>query len=331
MAENDPIPTIPQIYARGREELARRGYKRIFAPESATRASIEANRARLDGIFFRTKFLRQVSADTSTTLFGVSLKTPVFCSPMSSFRELSDEALADIARGVKNAGSLLMLGIGGSDELQSAIDTGVPVVKIVKPYRNTELIYEKIREAESRGCVAVGMDVDHFHGVLREGRVTRAEVFAPQSPELLGQLIASTSLPFIVKGVLSVEDAREAEHRGAAAVIVSSHGASSLDYALPSVVALPQIADAVGGSLRVLVDTGFKTGNDVVKALALGAHAVGFAGSILLAWGAGGSVGVENLITQLTAEIRRTLTILGCPSPSEIDRSAIVDVGRPGG
>ena len=76
---------------------------------------------------------------------------------------------------------MLMLGIGGSNELQSAIDSGVPVVKIIKPYQQTELIYEKLRDAESRGCVAVGTYIDHFYGKLKEDEVSMTNVFGPQS------------------------------------------------------------------------------------------------------------------------------------------------------
>ena len=78
---------------------------------------------------------------------------------------MTDTDLAETARGIGNAGASMMLGLGGSAELQEAIGTGAPVIKIVKPYRRTEVIYEKVCDAEKRGCVAVGMDIDHFYGV----------------------------------------------------------------------------------------------------------------------------------------------------------------------
>ena len=167
MTENEKMLTISEIYTRGKEKLAEIGYKRIYPPESDTAATLKVNRQYLDALFFRTKFFNPVQVETSLTLFGKSLRTPVFCSPMSGFNQLSSSALIDIAAGLKNSGSLMMLGIGGSKELQSAIDTGVPVVKIIKPYQNTALIFEKLQDAESRGCVAVGMDIDHFYGALR--------------------------------------------------------------------------------------------------------------------------------------------------------------------
>jgi 4-hydroxymandelate oxidase len=325
MTESEKIPSISQIYAKGEERLAAIGYKRVFPPDSGTGASVQANRKYLDSLFFKTKFFNPVSVDTSLELFGAKLKTPIFCSPLSGFNQLSSTALIDIANGLKNSGSLLMLGIGGTAELQSAIDTGVPVVKIIKPYRNTELIHEKLKDAEKRGCVAVGMDIDHFYGALRGDAVAMTDLFAPQNTDTLQQLISATKLPFIIKGVLSVQDAEEAVRIGASAIVVSSHGSSSVDFAVPSMMALPEIVQAVGNKATVLVDTGFKTGNDVLKALALGAKGVGFASSVLLGWGAGESIGVENLINQITAELSRTMAATGCNNLPTITRSIIFE------
>lgn len=323
---NEKSLTISQLYAKGKENLEKIGVKRTFPPDSNIGASVRANRKYLDSLFFVPKFFDPVDVDTSFTIFGVTLKTPLFCSPLSRIKQMPETALADIARGVSNAGSLMILGIGGSPELQSAIDTGAPVVKMVKPYRRTELIYEKVRDAEERGCVAVGMDIDHFYGRLAGDRVERTELFGPQPTEELRQLISQTKLPFIIKGVLSVSDAEKAVQLGASAIVVSSHGSSSIDFTVPAMIALPQIVDSVSDKLTVLIDTGFKTGNDVLKALAFGAKGIGFASSMLLAWGADGSDGVELLINQITAELRRTMAATGCPNLSAINRSIIAQM-----
>ena len=318
--------TLSQLYARGKENLEKIGLEWVFSPDSNIGASVQANRKYLDSLFFETKFFDPVEVDTSFTIFGIKLKTPVFGSPISRLKQMPETAIADIARGINNAGSLMMLGIGGSPELQSAIDTGVPVFKMVKPYRTTELIYEKVRDAEKRGCVAVGMDIDHFYGRLAGDRVERTETFGPQPTEELKQLISQTKLPFIIKGVLSTIDAEKAAQLGASAVTVSNHGRNAIDFTVPSMIVLPKIADSVGDKLTVLIDTGFKTGNDVFKALAFGAKGVGFAGSLLLAWGADGSHGVELLISQLTAELRRTMAATGCPNLSAIKRAIIIQM-----
>jgi len=156
------------------------------------------------------------------------------------------------------------------------------------------------------------------------------DTFGPQKTETLRDLISATKLPFIIKGVLSVEDAREAVRIGARAVIVSTHGISSIDFAVPSMIALPDIVEAIADKVPVLIDSGFKTGNDVLKALALGARAVGFGNSLLLAWGAGESHGVEELINQITSELSRTMAATGCPNLSSITKSIIVRTPVPG-
>lgn len=323
---SEKLLTISQIYAKGKEKLKERGIDWVY-PTGGGRVvpAVSGNHRYLGSLFFETKFFDPVEVDTSITLFGVKLKTPIFCSPISRSVQVSDAGLAEIAKGIADAGALMMLGIGGSNELQSAIDTGAPVVKMVKPYRRTELIYEKVRDAESLGCVAVGIDIDHFYGTLgASGAFGRTELFAPQRTEELQQVVSETKLPFIFKGVLSVTDAEKAVRLGASAIVVSNHGSGSQEFSVPSMIALPKIVDTVGGKVTVLIDTGFETGGDILKALAFGAKAVGFGSSMILAWAADGAKGVELLVNQLTAELRRTMAATGCPSPAAIDRSIIV-------
>ncbi len=304
--------TLSQLYASGREGLEAAGYKRSLPPDATLGTPLLTNRAYLDSLFFIPRFLSSSAANIRSSIVGVPVEVPVFCGPMGGWNQLGETALEGCARGLKAAGSMMMLGIGGSDEMQRAIDTGVPVAKIVKPYRNTDLIFSKMEDAERRGCVAVGMDIDHFHGRLVGDAVDLEDTFAPQSEQTMRQAIASTHLPFIIKGVLGVDDARKAVELGARAVIVSNHGRAAIDCTLPSVVALPDVVAAVGSMIEVYVDTGFKTGNDIVKALALGARAVGFANSVLLAWGSGREEGVRRLVELLGAEMRRTMSALGC-------------------
>jgi 4-hydroxymandelate oxidase len=318
--------TISEIYQKGKETLAKGGHAWQYPPDSEIGASVRMNRKYLDSLFFEPKFLDPVEPDTTCSLLGITLKTPVFCSPISQRDFLSEDGLVEIAKGVAQAGGLMMFGIGGSGEMQRSIDLGVKVVKIVKPYRKTDLIYKKVQEAETRGCVAVGMDIDHFYGRLVGDRVDRDDIFGPQKTEELKQMISGTKLPFIIKGVLSQADAEKSLEIGAAAVIVSNHGSAAIDFTVPSMIALPNIAARVGQKTPVLVDTGFKTGNDVLKGLAMGARAVGFANSMLLAYAAGGEKGVQVLVHQLTAEIRRTMAATGCASLSAIDRSILREV-----
>jgi isopentenyl diphosphate isomerase/L-lactate dehydrogenase-like FMN-dependent dehydrogenase len=316
--------TLTELFTLARENLKEKGQDRQMPSGSNYLASSEANRRLLDSVFMEPKFLDPVQPDTSLTLFGARMKTPAFCSALSKPGQFTDEEMADLVRGMGNAGSMMMLGIGGSEMLQLAIDTGAPVVKMVKPYRETELIYTKVKDAESRGCVAVGIDIDHFYGTYRDGRSTMADTFSPKQMDEIRQAISLTKLPFMLKGVLSLADAQKAIDLGASAIAVSNHGAGSFDFGVPAIVALPTLAEAVGDKLTILVDTGFRTGNDMFKALAFGAQGVGFATQILLAASAGGAIGVEEFIGFVTGELKRTMAITGCADLSAIDRSLLI-------
>jgi isopentenyl diphosphate isomerase/L-lactate dehydrogenase-like FMN-dependent dehydrogenase len=320
---SESLTTLSELYEKGTAGLREAGFARPLPPDAALGTPLTVNREYLDSLFFTPRFLSSVAADPRSSILNVPVSVPVFCGPMAGWKTLGADALVETARGLKAAGALLMLGIGGSDEMQRAIDTGVPVVKIVKPYRNTDLIFQKLEDAEGRGCVGAGMDVDHFHGRLVGDAVDLTDTFGPQSEETLRRAIAHTKLPFVIKGVLGVDDAKKAVDLGARAIVVSNHGRQSLDCAIPSVIALPDIVAAVSDRLEVYVDTGFRTGNDIVKALALGAKAVGFANSVLLAWGAGREDGVRRLVDLLRAEVTRTMSALGCADCEAVRRAPL--------
>jgi isopentenyl diphosphate isomerase/L-lactate dehydrogenase-like FMN-dependent dehydrogenase len=315
--------SISQIYEKGKENLKKSGSTWTYPPDSKINASVRMNRKYLDSLFFEPRYFDPVQVDTTCNILGLTLKTPIFCSPISQTDFASDEGLVEIARGVHQAGGLMMLGIGGSTELQKSIDLGAKVVKMVKPYRSTELIYKKVREAEERGCVGLGMDIDHYYGRLVGDKVDRDDLFGPQKTEELKEVVSGTKLPFIIKGVLSTIDAEKALQLGASAVMVSNHGSAAIDFTIPSMMALPRISESVGQKMTVLVDSGFKTGNDILKALAFGAKAVGFASSLLLAFAADGASGVELLINQMTAELQRTMAATGCANVSAVSGSII--------
>ena len=329
MAEK--LATASQIYAKGIKNLKKGGFDWKYPPQGRAGLALNANRRYLNSLFFETKFFDPQEADTSLKLFGVKLKTPVFCSALSRRNYMPESSLAEIAAGIGAAGSFIILGIGGYAELQGAIDTGAPVVKMIKPYRNTDLMFENAREARLRGCVAAGMDIDHFYGRLGvDGDVSLTDLFAPQMTAEIKQVMAESRLPFIIKGVLSLTDAEKAYKLGAEAIVVSNHGCFSLESSLPSMIALPQIAKKYGNKMTILVDSGFETGNDALKAIALGADGVGYGSSMVLAWAAAGAYGVAHLVKQMTAEIRRTMSVTGCGKLSDVNPSILREIpGQP--
>jgi L-lactate dehydrogenase (cytochrome) len=129
--------------------------------------------------------------------------------------------------------------------------------------------------------------------------------------------------PIVVKGVLTAEDARRAVDEGAAAVVVSNHGGRQLDCVSPTLRALPEVVAAVGDKTEVLMDGGIRRGSDIVKAICLGARAVLIGRAYAYGLAAAGEAGVTRAIQILTADLERTLRLLGCASIRELDRSYV--------
>ena len=129
--------------------------------------------------------------------------------------------------------------------------------------------------------------------------------------------------PVVVKGVLTGEDARRAVDEGAAAVVVSNHGARQLDGVSPTLRALPEVVAAVNGHAEVLLDGGIRRGSDVAKALCLGARAVLVGRAYAYGLGAAGGPGVARAIEILRSDLIRTLKLLGCAAATDLDRSYV--------
>jgi L-lactate dehydrogenase (cytochrome) len=129
--------------------------------------------------------------------------------------------------------------------------------------------------------------------------------------------------PLFLKGVLTAEDARLALEHGVDGLVVSNHGGRQLDHAPAAIEALPEIADAVGEKLDILLDSGIRRGSDVVKAVALGARAVMIGRPYLYGLATAGQAGVERALAILTAEIDRTLALIGVPRLEDVDRTCL--------
>jgi 4-hydroxymandelate oxidase len=136
-------------------------------------------------------------------------------------------------------------------------------------------------------------------------------------------LRSQTRLPILVKGILTEEDASLAIHAGVSGVIVSNHGGRQLDGAPASIVALPEVVEAVAGRAEVLMDGGIRRGTDVLKALALGARAACIGRPYLWALAANGEEGVRDLLRILREELSLAMALAGRPTIASIDRSLV--------
>jgi 4-hydroxymandelate oxidase len=323
-------PSSGDIWQRGMERLRELGCEADLVLAAETQASHRINRAYLDRLTFEMRLLDAVEADTRTELFGVALASPIIGAPLSFGRVLGRLTafgpqygtgyLEPIAEGLGEAKSLMGLGVTTPEQVQSVVAIGCPAYVIVKPYRERDRIVSTMQDAERRGVVAVGVDVDAFYGVRTRYEPVGEPYVAPIPARELRTIREQTRLPFIVKGVLSVRDALAARDLGASTVVVCHHGGEIIDYAVPPLKVLPDIAKALDGSgVALLAGTGLTTGTDVLKALALGAHGVMLGTPLMVALAADGARGVRDLMVSLNAELRRNLSITGCASPRDVD------------
>lgn len=310
-----------EIYQKGLAKLSELGVE--FLPGAETASTIKKAREYLDSLSFELRLIDSNPADTSCTFFGVPLKGPVMTAALSGMTNIDKNALVTVARGIKEAGLAMWMGVGTDDQLQAIIDTGVPTVKIVKPYKDLYKLKEKINDAVSRGVFAVGTDITYFYGGKVGERLVFKDKMGPRSLEELREIISGVEIPFIIKGVLSVVDAIKAKEAGAQAIVVSNHGGGSLDHAVPPYKMLPEIRKAVGENMVILVDGSIERGTDVLKAIVLGADYV-LAGRIfMLSLAAAGQDGVMLMAGHILDELERAMSLTGMPDLKHINREIL--------
>ena len=275
-----------------------------------------------DSILVEMRQLDSGLADTSVELFGKTFSTPVMMAALSHLNSCHDDGMAEMAHGAKMAGAVNWAGMGDEDELEHICKSNPDTVKIVKPYANEDFIFSRIKRAEECGCLAVGMDIDHaFGGNGQFDNVLGFEMRAISADDLK-RYIAATSLPFVVKGVLSVRDAEKCANAGAKAIVVSHHH-GIMKYAVPPLYVLPEIRNAVGKDMRIFVDCGVENGYDVFKALALGADAVSVGRAIMPFLHEKGAQGVYEKVLQTTGELKAMMSRTGSKCLREIDPSVL--------
>lgn len=178
----------------------------------------------------------------------------------------------------------------------------------------------KIKLAEEAGAYAVGMDID------AAGLITLAlhgKPVGPKTVEEIKEIVKSTKLPFILKGIMTVEDAKLAVEAGVDAIVVSNHGGRVLDQTPGVADVLPEIAEAVKGKVTILADGGVRTGVDVLKMIALGADAVLIGRPFVTASFGGEREGVKIYVENLKSELKSAMVLTGCNSIKDIDEKII--------
>jgi isopentenyl diphosphate isomerase/L-lactate dehydrogenase-like FMN-dependent dehydrogenase len=298
---------------------------------STWRRSLEA----FEGLGFVQKGINPVvqeKVDLSVDILGTKWELPIGIAPMSGvIASVCENTFVEMATAVRNKNVAASVGYPAGPEFhKKMVQTGAAVFRIVKPIKDIEKIKEALRSAQEAGCFAAGIDTDSVAGLKAGDKANYKDTCDPISVDVLKEIRESIEIPFIIKGVLSEEDARASLEVGADAIVVSTHGGSALDYSPSSLEALPDIVKDVDNKMKVLFDSGIRRGSDIVKALALGADAV-LIGRMAL-WGLvlGKAKGLEWILELLADEMRRIMLLLGAEKIGDLDRNALVPLNHIG-
>jgi isopentenyl diphosphate isomerase/L-lactate dehydrogenase-like FMN-dependent dehydrogenase len=309
---------------------------------------LRESRAVYERIKLRPRVLVDVSViDTRTTVLGTPVEMPILIAPTASHCVAHPEGECATAQGAGRAGTLMIASTVATRTIeeiaQAAGSTNTPLWFQLYVYPTLEIAAWLVRRAEAAGYRAIVLTVDlpklgnrergrrnntvippepfqeaNFVGVEKEG-----QPWVSLTWDSLAWLRSITSLPILLKGILTAEDAALAVEHGADGVIVSNHGGRQVDTAVPSIEALPEVVEAVGGRCEVYVDGGIRRGSDVLKALALGARAVLIGRPALWGLAANGADGVYSVLSLLQHELELTMTLCGRPTLASIDRSLV--------
>ena len=189
----------------------------------------------MDSILIKERLIDSVVADTSVELFGEKFDSPVLMPAFSHlhvFAPEREDGMCEYARAAKALGAVNFVGMGPDEEFSRIAAVGAPTVRIVKPYLDRDKVRAQLAHAVSCGALAVGMDIDHSFSSSGGHDSVFGEVMAPVSKAELAELVSSVSVPFVVKGVLSVRDALACAEAGAQAILVSHHH-GRMPFAVP--------------------------------------------------------------------------------------------------
>lgn len=312
---------IGKLLIEGKKKLIEKGIGGNNGAE--TGSVLKINRDYIDSLMIEARVIDSVEAATEINLFGEEFATPVMVAPLSGLGGICSNPMVAVAKGAVAARAVMWVGIGDEIELKNIIETGAKTVKIIKPYKDNNLIFNKIAQAEKDGAFAVGMDIIFSFRGKREDSLIRQDLMGPKTLSEIKSFVHATKLPFILKGILSKFDAEKALEAGASAIVVSHHGGSVLDYAVPPLKILPQIAKVIDKKIPIFVDCGITRGTDVFKALALGASGVLIGTTIMAGLASEGAKGVRKIITGTNEELRRAMNLTGSSNIQKIDPELI--------
>ena len=318
--------------------------------------TLRANREGFLKFQLRPRRLVDVSkVDTSTEILGVRHANPIIVAPVGGQKAFHAEGEIAVARGARAGNHLMILSTATTSSVEEvSAARGAPVWYQLYATNKWDVAKAFVLRAEKAGCPVVAVTVDRSGGrnqetLFRLQRTDRRECnkchergslqanlkrrsmyegvdvsglthtqSSAMTWEFLKRLRDTTKMKIVLKGILAYEDAVLAAERGMDGIIVSNHGARSEDSGRSTIDALPEIVEAVRGRIPILVDSGFRRGTDIAKALAMGAQGVCVGRPYIWGLGAFGQPGVERVLELLRIELAAIMQQVGAPSIKDL-------------
>ena len=336
MSEDRGFVTVDDFEPVARERLPADVYD-YYAGGAGDEWTLRENRRAFEDWVIRPRMLTGAyPPDPSTSLLGTDLAMPILVAPWAYQKLAHPEGEIATARAAAKAGTIMCVSSTTVEYLEEvAAASDGPKWWQLYVYSDRGLSVEMLRRVHAAGFAAVCFTVDFPVGGLRH-RDTRSgfimPIGLPDDDMVFDPAISWSDLswirehapvPVLVKGIMTGEDARIAVEEGADGIVVSNHGARQLDSVPAPITVLPEVLEAVGGRIPVLVDGGFRRGTDVFKALALGADAVLVARPVCWGLAVAGEQGVADVLKILRDELENTMSLAGAKSLRDIEGSFV--------
>lgn len=283
--------------------------------------SDDITRDYFDSLLLETRYLDSGLASTKLELFGHTFDTPIMTAALSHLNGNAPDGMVVYAKGAAAANAVHWVGMGEDAELEAILATGAKSIKVIKPHEDNAEVFRKIKHAVSNGCFAVGMDIDHAFNTSGGYDKVFGLPMKSKSTEEIAAFVKAAGVPFIVKGVLSVHDAKRCLEAGCAGIVLSHHH-NMMPYSVPPMMMMEDIRKAVGDKMKIFVDCGIVSGMDAYKCLAGGADAVSV-GRHLMPLLKDGPEAVAKRIRQMNAELATVMSRTGVTSLDKMDPTVI--------